>query len=96
MLICPNKNSTEYKSWEQAGIPTEQIYAEYVLNNYALPVYSQSVNKALTIPEIRNVISQYSSLSKLGIKDISSLQHQNVNAVGAYFKDVLYFSDRAN
>jgi hypothetical protein len=38
MLICPNQNTPEYKSWEKAGISKEEIYAEYVLNNYALRV----------------------------------------------------------
>jgi hypothetical protein len=96
MLICPNQNTPEYKSWEKAGISKEEIYAEYVLNNYALPMYSQDINKALTIPEIKSFIAQYSSLSKLGVSNIDTLQHQNVNAVGAYFKDVLYFSEKAN
>ena len=95
MLICPNKNSKEYKSLESAGISKKDIYTEYVLNNYVLPMYSKDVNKALTIPEVKSLIEEYSSLSEFGIKDFSELKHTGVNAVGAFFKDVLYFSENA-
>ena len=94
MILCPNKNSKAFKSWLKAGISEEDIYTEFVMNNYALPVYSENLSKALTLPQIETQIKQHEELTKFGIKSIKDLRHAHVDAIGAFYKDTIYYGDR--
>ena len=94
MIVCPN--TKEFKSWLNAGVSKKDIYTEYVLNNYSLPIYSENSGKTITFEEARNLVKEYNNFSVDGVKPIADLIHQDLEVTAAYFKDVLYFSEQVS
>jgi hypothetical protein len=89
---CIPQSTPYYKQWLANGYTREDIYKEYILNNYVLPDV-----KSKLPADAKAIINSMSPSTGYEIDLMDNLDvANNIEATGAFFNNVFYFSDKAD